>query len=123
MKGLSALENAVLDAIALQVPECAEAIASQRRQARVVTRENTGRGFWTTIEVSSGTLFKGLRSPVGFILANVAGLEHGMNFILWLDDGKMVQIEGSVYWEDTKGRDFETVQFEIDDPRKTKGTR
>jgi hypothetical protein len=45
---LSSLEQAVLAAIALQVPEAADALDGQHGKVRVIARENTGAGFYTT---------------------------------------------------------------------------
>jgi hypothetical protein len=58
MEILSPLEQAVLDAIALQVPEIADALAVQQGQVRVTARENTGAGFYTTLDVSRGSPIK-----------------------------------------------------------------
>jgi hypothetical protein len=41
MEVLSSREEAVLDAIALQVPEVADALAGQQGKVRVTARENT----------------------------------------------------------------------------------
>jgi ABC-type phosphate transport system auxiliary subunit len=57
MEVLSPLEQAVLDAIALQVPEVTDALAGQG-QVRVTARENTGAGFYTTLDVSRRTQSK-----------------------------------------------------------------
>jgi len=51
MEVLSCLEQAVLNAIALQVPEVADALAAQQEKVRVTARENTGTGFYTTLDV------------------------------------------------------------------------
>jgi hypothetical protein len=116
MEILSPLEQAVLDAIALQVPEVAKALAGQQGQVRVTARQNTGSGFYTTLDVSRGSPIKGVASPLGDVDATVAGLQHGMGFILWLRDGHIHKLEGYSY-EDTSGVDFERVEFGIVGPR------
>ena len=86
MKVLSSLEQAVLDAIALQVPEVADALAGQQVKVRVTARTNTGAGFYTTLDVSYQPPIEGT-SPVGDVGATVAGLQHRMGFLLWPQDG------------------------------------
>ena len=117
MQSLSPLERAVLDAIALQAPEVANALAGQRQQAQVIARENTGAGFYTTFDGSSGARIDGVTSPVGDVGTTVPGLTQGMGFLLWLRDGRMYQLEGYSYQESTSGLDFERVAFGIVGPR------
>jgi len=117
MDDTSPLEWAVLDAIALQVPEVADALARQQGKIRVVARENTGAGFYTTLDVSHCSPIKGLASPLGDVGATVIGLEHGMGFLLWLRDGRIHKLEGFSYGESTSGIDFEQVAFGAVGPR------
>lgn len=117
MKVLYLLEQAVLDAIALQVPEVADALASQQIQVRVAARENTGRGFYTTFDVSRGSPIKGVASPVGDVGTTIVDLQYGMGFLLWLQDGYIHMLEGYSYQEDTSGVDFERVAFATVGPR------
>jgi hypothetical protein len=114
MEVLSPLEQAVLDAIALQVPELADALAGQ---VRVTARENTGAGFYTKLDVSRRSPIKGVASPLGDVGATVVGLQHGMGFLLWLRDGHIHQLEGYSYEESTSGIDFERVAFGAVGPR------
>ncbi|MBR0875051.1 hypothetical protein JQ633_32160 [Bradyrhizobium tropiciagri] len=112
MEELSALEQAVLGAIALQVPEVADALASPRG-VRAIARENTGAGFHTTLDVSYPSPINGVTSPLGCVDATVAGLQHGMGFLLWLRDGHISKLEGFSYGESTSRIDFERVTFEV----------
>jgi hypothetical protein len=116
---LSFLKQAVFDAIALQIPEVADALAGQQGQVqvRVSARENTGAGFYTTLDISHHSRVKGVASPVGDVGANVVGLQHGMGFLLWLRDGYIHQLEGYSYGESTSGIDFERVAFGAVGPR------
>ena len=116
MEVLSPLEQAVLDAIALQVPEVADALAGQQGQVRVSARENTGAGFYTTLDVSHHSPIKDVASPLGDVGATVVGLEHGMGFLLWLQEGRIHLLEGYSY-ESTSGIDFEQVAFGAVGPR------
>ena len=117
MDSLSPLERAVLSAIALQVPASAHALGSEQAGLRVVTRENTGAGFYTTFDSNSGQRMEGVSSPVGDIGANIKGLEHGMGFLLWLKDGCAHRLEGYSYGESTTDLDFEQVVFAPPGPR------
>jgi hypothetical protein len=117
MDSISPLEQAVLDAIELQVPEVADALADQREAIRVTARENTGAGFYTTFDVSHCSPIVNVASPLGDIGADVVGLEHGMGFMLWLRDGHIHQLEGFSYGESTSDIDFERVAFGAVGPR------
>ena len=117
MEVLSSLEQAVLDAIALQVPPVAHALASRSERVRVIARENTGAGFYTTLDGSHYPPIKGVASPLGDVAATVVGLEHGMGFMLWLRDGHIHKLEGYSYGESTSGINFERVAFESVGPR------
>ena len=112
---LSSLEQAVLEAIALKVPEVADALAGQQGKVRAIARENTGAGFYTTLDVSHSPI-KGVASPLGDVGATVVGLEHGMGFLLWLQEGRIHLLEGYSY-ESTSGIDFEQVAFGAVGPR------
>jgi hypothetical protein len=110
MEVLSSLEQAVLNAIALQVPELADALA-QHGKISVTARKNTGAGFYTTFDASHHSPIEGVASPLGRVGTSVAGLKHGMGFLLWLRDGHIYQLEGFSYEESTSGIDFEKVAF------------
>ncbi len=116
--GLFPLEQAALIAIALQVPEAAIALDLQKQQVRVTARENTGAGFFTSLDTLPGTQIEGIRSPLGDVGATVFGLKHGMGFLLWLQDGRIAQLEGYSYEESTIGIDFDRVAFGTVHPRK-----
>ena len=95
------------------VSEVADALGGQQGQVRVAARENTGPGFYTTLDVPRGSPIKGVASPLGDVFATVVGLQHGMGFLLWLRDGHIHQLEGYSYEESTSGLDFERVAFVI----------
>jgi hypothetical protein len=117
MEDVSPLEQSVLDAIALQVPEVADALAGPHGKVRVTARENTGAGFYTTLDVSHRSPITDVTSPLGDVGANVVGLEHGMGFLLWLRDGHIHKLEGFSYGESTSDIDFERVGFGAVGPR------
>ena len=115
----TALERAVLQAFAepldsLQREHLTEQIAS----ASVSRRENTGAGFFTYFHVGDD-----LRSSLPDlkdreVAAEVAGLQHGMGFILWIKDGRIDCLEGYSYEEATTPIVWETVEFELVDLKK-----
>jgi hypothetical protein len=118
MRSLSDLECAVLREIARQVPDHTRALESQLAEVRVVARENTDAWFFTTLSVASVPTAEGLKSPVGDVGATVAGLQYGMGFLLWLENGLIHILEGYSYGEDgTTDLDFETVSFNAVGPR------
>ncbi len=48
--------------------------------------------------------------------ATLVGLEYGMGFILWLEDGYADHLEGYSFQESTAGIDLENVAFELWSP-------
>jgi hypothetical protein len=113
MEVLSSLEQAVLDAIALQVPQVADALSGQLGKVRVTARKNTGVGFYTTLDVSHRSPIEDVASPLGDVRATVVGLQHGMGFLLWLRNGRIHELEGYSYEESTSDIDFERVAFGV----------
>jgi hypothetical protein len=112
MESLSLLEHAVLVAIARQAPDYTDVLMHQLTQAKVVARKNTGTGFCTTLDVSSGDPIHGLSSPIGDVRATVDHLQHGMGFLLWLESGRMHELEGYSYaGESTSDFELERVLF------------
>jgi hypothetical protein len=117
MEVLSSLEQAVLDAIALQVPQVADALSGQLGKVRVTARKNTGVGFYTTLDVSHRSPIEDVASPLGDVGATVVGLQDGMGFLLWLRNGRIHELEGYSYEESTSDIDFERVAFGAVGPR------
>lgn len=89
-------------------------LEAQLSTARVHSRENTGAGFFTRFDVERA----GIAPLCGPRLRNgpdaqIAGLERGMGFILWLKEGYADCLEGYDYEGNTSGIDFERVDFEM----------
>ena len=111
MNELSALERAVLHEIEAHTSEPILGLAQQIEAARVVARENTGSGFFTTFDVGLSPLLEGVRSPIGFVMATIDGLQHGMGFLLWIRNDRVYQLEGySNAGEDTSGLNLSCVE-------------
>ena len=79
-------------------PELA-VLRQQAAQARVATREHTGVGQYTYFEVP-GTAPKlplTRRFCLDDIAADVQGVEHGVLFILWGENGRIECLEAATY--------------------------
>jgi hypothetical protein len=111
---LSKLEDAVLRAIAAQYPDANGAIDAQRSVARVTGRNNTGAGSYTTFEVAKSGAVVTVASPIGNVTARVQGLDHGMGFILWLQNGRLSKLEGYSLEEDTARIELEAADFDLE---------
>ena len=108
------LEGAVLSAIGEMHPEdqaqpspTVDCDLSQPRKHRA--------GFFThfAVDRDSTPAIGGRRLRDG-PAARVAGLEHGMGFILWLEGGYADCLEGYSYGnESTTGIELERVRFEL----------
>lgn len=108
------LERAVLKAIYEMYSEDRPALEVQLLTATVRGRENTGAGFFTTFDVerASSTAIGGERLRNG-PEAKIDGLQHGMGFILWLEEGYANCLEGYASADSTAGVDLERTGFEI----------
>lgn len=108
------LERAVLTAICDTYSSDRAALEAQLSTATLLSRENTGAGFYTrfAVERSSSAPIVGERSRAG-PEAKIDGLHHGMGFILWLKEGYADCLEGYSYAESTTGIIPEAVGFEV----------
>ncbi len=108
------LERAVLAAICDMYSEDRAALEAQLSTATLLSRENTGAGFYTRFAVdrASSPAIGGMRLRNG-PEAKIRGLEHGMGFILWLKEGYADCLEGYSYADSTTGVVLEATSFEI----------
>jgi len=108
------LERAVLGAVCERHAADRTALESQLGAAVVVRRENTGAGFYTRFEIRAGKspAVAGERMRSG-PNARVEGLEHGMGFILWLENGFATTLEGYSFGESTSAVSLDTTQFDL----------
>jgi hypothetical protein len=107
------LEKAVFVAICETHLADRAVLSTQLASAAFSSRENTGAGFYTHFEVERTSPPTIEHGPLGGPEAKIDGLEHGMGFILWLENGYAKCLEGYCYDESTVGIDFEQVGFEI----------
>jgi len=110
----TALERAVLATICDMYSEDRAALEAQLSTASLLSRENTGAGFYTRFAVdrASSTAIGGMRLRNG-PEAKIDGLEQGMGFILWLKEGYADCLEGYCYAESTTGIVLAAASFEI----------
>lgn len=101
MEGLTALEQAVLDkSLAGDHPALAT-LRAQARQARLLTRELTGVGFFCSFEIPPNTpRLEGFGDfQIDDVNAAVKGLAHGAGFVLFIRTGRLHMLEGFSYDE------------------------
>lgn len=99
---LSPLERDVLAAILAPDHPVMNALRRQFERCSVASRETTGVGFFTHLEVPSdvpAAQVKPGRLALGDVTATIAGLEHGAGFVLFVEDGKIKLLEGFSYTE------------------------
>jgi len=112
--GFTALERAVLVWISNRYSADGAALEAQLSTASLLSRENTGAGFYTRFAVdhASCAAIGGMRLRDG-PATKIDGLEHGMGFILWLKDGYADCLEGYSYEESTIRIVLEEAGFEL----------
>ena len=114
MRALWAIERAVLEATAEDYPNSSNALRLLADTAVVADFENTGAGFFSTIDVANDAPRLGEKSPLDGAYANVEGIEHGMGFVVFLKDGRVSLIEGYCHGDvSTVGLDFSRVKFDL----------
>jgi hypothetical protein len=112
------LERSVLNAICQVHPADRPALEAQLSTATLSSRENTGCGFFTSFAVdrSASAPVPSPRLRNG-PLAKLEGMQYGLGFILWLEEGYADCLEGYAYGDDsTTELNFESVGFNITNP-------
>jgi len=109
------LEIAVLHAILAETPEWRTGLEQQLNGATVLSRQNTGVGFFTLIVVPAQASRVGCPNALGHdVHAQVPGLTYGLGFVLFLKDGRLRMLEGyAVDTDSTAGLHLENMTFEV----------
>lgn len=109
------LELAALRSIFAETPELVPGLEAQLARATVIERENTGGGFFTTIAVGDDApRVTGPKILCDETWAWLAGLENGLGFVLFLEDGRLHLLEGFARGpENTAPIDLSAAPFEI----------
>jgi hypothetical protein len=98
---MTPLEAEVLSKLLAGDDPILRTLREQLALARVTEREFTGVGFFTTFEVPASAP----RAPCsgrafGDVTARLDGLAHGAGFVLFLENGHLVMLEGYSYDEE-----------------------
>jgi hypothetical protein len=116
MTAFTPLEQTALAAILDESVDQRAVVEQQLTRSSVLSRENTGRGFFAELEVNAGAnrLDQGVR-PLGLnVYIGVFGLQYGLGMILHSKDGYANLLEGySIGGEDTSAIDFAQVRFAL----------
>lgn len=113
MPNFTALELAILDAIADETVEQAPELPGQIADARVLSRSNTGWGFITRIRVDPDRTTPMERAPelLGTIHADVGALADPVGFRALIENGRLAGLEADAYGQDVSAVDFATASF------------
>jgi hypothetical protein len=102
MEMLNELEVQVLRKLLEGDHESLVALRRQLEGCRVRKREYSGTGFFAELDAPEDAQ----RAPVtsarvrfGDVVADVEGVEHGVGFVLFIDDGTMTMLEGYTFDE------------------------
>ena len=94
-------EKIIIDDIISQYPEYSDKLRRQYDSGTVVGRNMTGKGFFTDYEIGdrSASLGDGVNMQLGEDQWNINGLKYGSDYILWIKNGFITQLEGFSYEE------------------------
>jgi hypothetical protein len=100
MSELTRLEQQVVQKLLSGESETLANLRSQLSACRAVKREMTGVGFYVNLEVPA-TVPRVTRSSfkLGDVNAAIEGLKHGAGFLLYVESGSLVMLEGYTYDE------------------------
>lgn len=116
MTDFTPMEHVAIAAIVAEAVRHGEGLEQQISASQVLSRKNTGGGFFTALDVSAIPDALGQKTePLGQnVYIGVDGLEYGLGMILHFKDGKASLLEGySVGGEDTSAIDFAHVRYAL----------
>jgi hypothetical protein len=109
---LNDLEKEILRVVGIRARLDALAIESRLGEDIVLKRENTGAGFYTTLKpIKFGKLFQ--NTIIGNAAAKIEEMANPMVFVVFLENGYIIKLEGAAVEESTADIDFSKVTFEI----------
>jgi len=92
---LEPLEAAVLDKLLAGTHPVLAALRAQLAGATVKHRTHTGVGFFTDFAPAQDAIPAPVRTlRFGDVRATIEGLQHGADFVLFVEDGLLVTLEG-----------------------------
>jgi hypothetical protein len=108
------IERAILEMALQEYPHLEGPLLQQIKSAKVSKFENTGAGFFSTLYIDPLAKTLAKRSPLNVASGTVLGIEHGMGFLVFLENGRLSLIEGYCNAPiSTRNFDFETGIFEL----------
>jgi hypothetical protein len=115
MTRFTELELAALHSIFSETAELAPGLERQLATATVTERENSGAGFFTRIAVGGDAPAVNSPKVLGHeTSARVAGLDDGLGFVLFMEQGRLHLLEGYANSpESTAALDLAHVSFEV----------
>lgn len=100
METLNALERDVLDKLLAGDHPSLMVLRRQLEASLVKERKFSGKGFFTELHVPEDAPpapTSKSRVRFGDVIADVEGVEHGVGFLLFIDDGRLVMLEGYTF--------------------------
>jgi hypothetical protein len=114
MTWFTQLELAALRSIFSETPEVALDLERQLSAATVTERENSGAGFFTTINVAEHAPRVRNKKVLGYEThAHVEGMEYGLGFVLFMREGALGLLEGYALAGSTSSLNLTDLRFEV----------
>jgi hypothetical protein len=110
MIAINKLESAVLWTMCLRTGTAA--LRAQVQGATVLSRDNTGAGFYTTLRPNCNAA-PIEQKIIGDVVAEINGLQSPMIFLLFVSNGYIDKLEGAAITDSTVDVDFNDVDFKI----------
>ena len=106
------LESWALQRIATEYPDIAEDLLKQFHVATIVSRDNTGHGFFTDFTVDRNSAKPvSCERVIGSLWANVEGMKGPMTFLLFMEDRFACTLEGAGSLDDDYDIDFSQAKI------------